>query len=221
MMTSMAPRDPTQDHLLTPKNSALVLIDYQAPQVYTALSTTDMSNLIRNVVALAKTATLFDLPIVLSTIQVGNGVNPDTIPQLREQLQGVRAIDRMSINAWEDEEFVTAVRATQRKKLIMGGLWTEVCLAFPTLDAIKEGFDVYPVIDAVAGTTREAHDSAIQRVIQAGARPVTWISVLCELQRDWGHTKTASGMLEIALQQGGSFGTEVALKLERTSLAAA
>ena len=220
-MTSMAPRDPTQDHLLTPKNSALVLIDYQAPQVYTSLSATDMSNLIRNVVALAKTATLFDLPIVLSTIQVGNGVNPDTIPQLREQLQGVRAIDRMSINAWEDEEFVTAVRATQRKKLIMGGLWTEVCLAFPTLDAIKEGFDVYPVIDAVAGTTREAHDSAIQRVIQAGARPVTWISVLCELQRDWGRTETASGMLEIALQQGGSFGTEVALKLDRTSLAAA
>jgi nicotinamidase-related amidase len=147
-------------------------------------------------------------------------VNQETIPQLREQLPDVATYDRMSINAWQDIEFVQAVRDTGRTKLLMGALWTEVCLAFPCLDALREGFEVFPVVDAVAGTSKTAHDAAIQRMVQAGAQPVTWISVLCELQRDWSHTETTEGMLAIALERGGGFGTEIALKLDRATLPA-
>jgi len=217
-MSSLPVRDPLTDHLLTPENAALVLIDYQDAQINSI--PVDPDRYIPNAVALAKTAKLHGLPIVLSTVQHGNGVNGDTIPQLREALEDVPSYDRMSINAWEDGEFLEAVRATGRKKLIMGALWTEVCLAFPALDAIEEGFEVYPVIDAVAGTSRMAHDAALQRIIQRGAKPVTWVSVLAELQRDWSRTETSRGMLDIALERGGTFGMEVALKLDHMPITA-
>jgi nicotinamidase-related amidase len=212
-MTSLPVRDPLDDQLLTPQNAALVLIDYQDAQLNSIPQ--DPETYIPNVVALAKVGRLFDLPVILSTVQHGNGINGDTIPQLREQLPGVPSYDRTSINAWEDTDFVAAVRATGRSKLIMGALWTEVCLTFPVLDALKEGFEVYPVVDAVAGTTPVAHQWALQRMLQAGARPVSWISVMCELQRDWNRTQTARGMIKIALERGGSFGTELAVKLDR------
>ena len=217
-MTSLPVRDPLDDHMLTPQNAALVLIDYQDAQINSIPQ--DPENYVPNVVALAKVGRLFGLPVVLSTVNHGTGVNGDTIPQLREQLPGVPAYDRTSINAWEDADFVTAVRATGRKRLIIGALWTEVCLAFPVLDALKEGFDVYPVVDAVAGTSPVAHEWALQRMLQAGARPVSWVSVMCELQRDWNRTATAQGMIKIALERGGSFGTELAVKLDRTTVAA-
>ena len=217
-MTSKSIRDPLQDHLLTPQNAALVLIDYQDAQINSI--PVDPDTYIPNVVALAKAGMLYELPIVLSTINHGNGVNGDTIPQLREVLADVPSYDRTSINAWEDEEFVEAVRATGRKKLIMGGLWTEVCLAHPSLDAIDEGFEIYAVVDAVAGTSRVAHDAALQRIQQAGAHLVSWISVMTELQRDWARTETSRGMLKIALERGGPFGTEVAVKFDRMTVAA-
>lgn len=210
-MSSQPKRDPISDHLLTPENSALVLIDYQAPQVNTIRSM-DSINLVANVVALAKVAQLFKLPIVLSSVGVQSGVNPDTIPQLKEALPNVVGIDRTSINAWEDADFVAAVKATGRKKLIMAALWTEVCLAFPALDAIHDGYEVYAVADAVAGTSTIAHETALQRVYQAGGHPVTWLSVLCELQRDWNRLATAPGMLEIGAGQGGPWSTEIAIK---------
>jgi nicotinamidase-related amidase len=217
-MTSQPVRDPLNDHLLTPQNAALVLIDYQDAQINSI--PVDPDSYIPNVVALAKAGVLYELPIVLSTINHGNGVNGDTIPQLREVLANVPSIDRTSINAWEDEEFVEAVRATGRKKLIIGGLWTEVCLAHPSLDAINEGFEVYAVVDAVAGTSRVAHDAALQRIQQAGAHLVSWIAVMTELQRDWSRTETSKGMLKIALERGGPFGTEIALKFDRMTVAA-
>jgi len=217
-MTSQPIRDPINDHLLTPQNAALVLIDYQDAQINSI--PVDPETYIPNVVALAKAGVLYELPIVLSTINHGNGVNGDTIPQLREVLADVLSIDRTSINAWEDEEFVEAVRATGRKKLIIGGLWTEVCLAHPSLDAINEGFEVYAVVDAVAGTSRVAHDAALQRIQQAGAHLVSWIAVMTELQRDWSRTETSKGMLKIALERGGPFGTEVALKFDRMTVVA-
>jgi nicotinamidase-related amidase len=217
-MTSQPVRDPLNDHLLTPQNAALVLIDYQDAQINSI--PVDPDTYVPNVVALAKAGVLYGLPIVLSTINHGNGVNGDTIPQLREVLAGVPSYDRTSINAWEDEEFVQAVRATGRKKLIIGGLWTEVCLAHPSLDAISEGFEVYAVVDAVAGTSRVAHDTALQRIQQAGAHLVSWIAVMTELQRDWSRTDTSQGMLKIALERGGPFGTEVALKFDRMTVAA-
>jgi len=217
-MTSLPARDPLDDHLLTPQNAALVLIDYQDAQINSIPQ--DPETYVPNVVALAKVARLFGLPVVLSTVQHRNGVNGDTIPQLREQLPNVPTYDRTSINAWEDADFVQAVRATGRQKLIMGALWTEVCLTFPVLDAIREGFEVYPVMDAVAGTSQVAHESALQRMLQAGAHAVSWISVMCELQRDWNRAETATGMIRIAVERGGSFGTELAVKLDRSSAAA-
>ena len=200
-MKSTPARDPKNDILLAPGNAALILIDYQPPQVFTVESI-DRQKLINNVVALAKTAKLFDLPIILSTVNVSNGVNEDTIPQLADVLKGVRPVDRTSINSWEDEEFLAAVKATGRKKLIMCALWTEACLLFPTLDALSEGYEVYPVTDAVGGTSPESHRAALERMVQAGARPTTWNSVHCELQRDWARTKTVPGLVQILMEHG-------------------
>jgi nicotinamidase-related amidase len=189
-------RDPLTDELLTPENAALVIIDFQPVQVASIVSM-ERRELIANVVAVAKTAKLYGLPIVLSTVNVETGLNTPTIRQLREVLEGVEPLDRTSINAWEDDDFVAAVKATGRKKLIMVALWTEVCLAFPALDALREGFDVYPVVDAVGGTSVLAHQAGLDRIVQAGARPITWIQLACELQRDWRRSATAPGFSEI------------------------
>ena len=195
-MTSEPIRDPLADHLLTPKNAALIIIDYQPVQV-TSVASMDRRTLVENIVAVARTATLYDVPIVLSTVNVKTGANQPTIHQLGDVLTGVAAIDRTSINAWEDEEFEAAVKATGRKKLLMTALWTEACLTFPTLDALREGYEVYPLVDAVGGTSVGAHEAALERVVQAGAQPTSWVQVLCELQRDWGRKETAGPFGEI------------------------
>ena len=147
--------------------------------------------------AVAKAAKLYALPIVLSTVNVKPGANEPTIHQLAEVLAGIEALDRTTLNAWEDEQFVTAVKVTGRKKLIMTALWTEVCLSFPALDALREGYEVYPVVDAVGGTSVEAHRAALERIVQAGAQPTSWVQLLCELQRDWSRTETAQPFAEI------------------------
>jgi nicotinamidase-related amidase len=195
-MTSQPIRDPNTDHLLTPQNSALVIIDYQPVQV-SSIASMDRRTLVDNVVAVAKLAVLFKLPIVLSTVNVKTGKNAPTISKLQDVLKGVDAYDRTTINAWEDVEFVGAVKATGRKKLIMTALWTEACLAFPTLDALREGYEVYPVIDAVGGTSLQAHNIAVERVTQAGAKPISWVQLACELQRDWVRQDTAAKVAEI------------------------
>ncbi len=200
-MKSTPIRKPEKDIMLAPGNAALILIDYQPPQISTVESM-DRFMLINNVVALAKTAKLYDLPIILSTVNVSTGVNEDTIPQLASVLKDVKPIDRTSINSWEDQDFVDAVKATGRKKLIMGALWTEACLLFPSLDALNEDYEVYPVIDAVGGTSLEAHRAALERIVQAGGRPTTWNSVHCELQRDWNRTKTVPGFVQGFIENG-------------------
>lgn len=189
-------RDPIADELLTPQNAALVIIDFQPVQVASIVSM-ERRELIANVVAVARTAKLYDLPVVLSTVNVATGLNTPTIHQLTDVLGGVEPIDRTSINAWEDDDFVAAVKATRRRKLIMVALWTEVCLAFPALDALREGFDVYPVVDAVGGTSAIAHRTGLERIVLAGARPITWIQLACELQRDWKREATRAGFAEI------------------------
>jgi len=204
-MTSLPMRDPAKDHLLTPKNAALILIDYQPLQIYTVQSM-ESGKLINNVVTLASLAKVFELPIVLTTVNVSNGVNPDTIPQLKKVLSDVPSYDRTQINSWEDAEFLQAVKATGRKKLIIGALWTEACLLFPTLDALKEGYEVYPVVDAVGGTSKEAHECALMRMYQAGAKPVTWNSIACELQRDWARKETVPGFLQTTIDQNMDWG---------------
>jgi nicotinamidase-related amidase len=190
-------RDPLTDHLLTPQNSALVVIDYQPSQVGTVTSI-DHQLLTDNIVSVARLAKLFDLPIVLSTVNVANGQGP-TIPELKTVLADNEEIDRTQINSWEDATFRRAVEATGRKKLIMTALWTEVCLAFPTLDALEEGFEVYPVVDAVGGTSPEAHRAGLERIAQAGAQPISWVSLACELQRDWARVDTVPEIVDIVL----------------------
>ena len=143
-MTSKPVRDPVGDHLLTAQNSALVVIDYQPSQIQTVTSI-DREVLVDNIVSVALLAETFDLPVVLSTINVAGGQQP-TVPELKAVLADDAEIDRTSINSWEDVEFQRAVEATGRKKLIMAALWTEVCLAFPTLDAMRDGYEVFPVV---------------------------------------------------------------------------
>ncbi|WON94986.1 hydrolase [Sphingobacterium sp. Lzh-3] len=204
-MASFPIRDQKNDHLLTPENSALVIIDFQPVQV-NSINSMDRQLLVNNIVGTAKMAKLYNLPIVLTTVNVSTGLNEDTIGQLREVLDGVTSIDRTSINAWEDKEFVAAVKATGRKKLIMAALWTEVCLAFPALDALKEGFEVYPVVDAVGGVTKVAHDAGLRRIEQAGAIPVTTPMLFCEMQRDWNRSETAAGFMNLFIETGGTAG---------------
>jgi len=190
-MTSEAVRDPVKDDLLTPQNSALIIIDYQPIQV-ASIASMDHRTLVHNIVAVAKTAKLYGLPIVLSTVNVKTGINKPTIRPLQDILSDVETFDRTTINAWEDVEFVKAVKATGRRKLIIAALWTEACLTFPSLDVLREGYEVYPIVDAVGGTSVEAHRAGLERVVQAGAKPISWVQLLCELQRDWKRKETAS-----------------------------
>jgi nicotinamidase-related amidase len=189
-------RDPRTDHLLTPQNATLVIIDFQPVQVG-SIQSRPKRELVANITALARIGKLYGLPVVLSTVNVKTGRNQPTIHQIVEVLSEVDPIDRTSINAWEDEDFVRAVKATGRKKLIMAALWTEVCLVHPALDAIREGFEVYPVVDCVGGTSPEAHELGVQRLVQAGGKPVGWVQLICELQRDWNREKTTPGFAEI------------------------
>jgi len=197
-MTSGIRRDPRADHLITPENSALIVIDYQPTQV-AAVRSMDQSLLVKNVVSTAKLAKAFGLPIVHSTINVASGREKPTVPELAEVLKGNAPIDRTIINSWEDVDFVAAVRSTGRRKLIFCALWTEVCMAFPSLDALREGFEVYPVVDAIGGTSVEAHRAGLERVTLAGGQPVSWVSLACELQRDWARLETVPQVIQIVL----------------------
>lgn len=172
------------DNLLTPRNAVLALIDYQ-PEQYAGVGSMDRKELVANVTLLGQAATAFELPVVLSTVYVKHGMT-GTNPELREALPGVPEIDRTTMNSWEDPEFRAAVEATGRRKLILAGLWTEVCVAFPALDALRAGYEVYVVADAIGGVSHVAHEAAMQRMLQAGARPITVLGLACELQRDWG-----------------------------------
>jgi nicotinamidase-related amidase len=159
-MSSGAVRDPVADHLVTPQNAALVVIDYQ-PSQFAAIRSMD----------------------------------PDLL------LEDSPPIDRTSLNAWEDVDFLAAVRATGRRKLILCALWTEICMAFPALDALREGYEVCPVVDAIAGTSVEADRAGLERVVQAGGKPVSWVSLASELQRDWAREETVADVVEIVLTE--------------------
>jgi len=169
-VTSYPVRDKVNDHLLTSKNAAMIFIDYQPTQI-SAVSSMDLQLLVDNAVRVAKMGKAFDLPIILSTVNVKGGQKP-SVPPLKEVLSDLKEIDRTTINAWEDKEFLEAVEATGRKKLIMCALWTEACLIFPSLDALRDGYEVYPVVDAVGGTSLEAHQYALQLTSTHYSSPV-------------------------------------------------
>jgi len=190
--------------LLTPKNSALVLIDHQ-PQMFFGVQSIDRQTLVNNVVGLAKSAKVFNVPTILTTVAAESFSGP-LFPELQAVFPDQKPIDRTTMNSWEDKNFVAAVEKTGRKKLIMAALWTEVCLVFPVISAIEAGYEVYIVVDASGATTVEAHQMAIQRMIQAGAVPVTWLQVLLEFQRDWARQETYEPVLEIAKDHAGAYG---------------
>jgi nicotinamidase-related amidase len=193
-------RDPIADRLLTPQNAALLVIDYQ-PGQFSAVTSMDQGLLLENIVSTVRIAKLFGLPIVHSTINVASGIGQPTVPELAELLEDDPPIDRTSINAWEDAAFLSAVRATGRRKLILCALWTEMCMAFPALDAMSEGYDVYPVVDAIGGTSVEAHRAALDRVVQAGAQPISWVPLGGELQRDWSRQATAAAVVALVRRE--------------------
>ena len=190
-MTSAPVRDPIADHLITPQNSALVLIDYQPSQL-AGVRSMDRDLLVMNAVSTVKIIKAFDVPVVHSTVNVANGREQPTLPELADLLTDDKPLDRTTINSWEDTEFVQAVRATGRRKLIFCALWTEMCMAFAALDALREGYEVYPVVDAIGGTSPEAHRAGLDRVMQAGGQPISWVSLAGELLRDWARPEAAA-----------------------------
>jgi nicotinamidase-related amidase len=208
-MSSEPIRDPVEDHLLTPQNSAFIIIDYQPVQV-NSIASMERQRLVSNIIRATKAAILYDLPIVHSTVNVKTGLNKPPIAPLRKLLDNVPIYDRTSINAWEDVEFRKAVQATGRKKLIMTALWTEACLTFPALDAMAEGYEVYAVADAVGGTSVTAHDMALRRVEQSGGKMISVTQMFCELQRDWRRKETVPGLMTLFFDMGGSAGVAAA-----------
>ena len=193
---------PTDDTLITGDDHALLLIDHQYLQLLAVRSHSN-DTVVRNTVMLAKGAKIFNVPTLFTTafaerqalIEEIQAVHPDQTP-----------IDRTGLNSWDDERVRDWIKATGKKKLVMAGLWTEVCLTMPVLSALAAGFEVYIVTDASGGGSTEGHERAVQRMIQAGARPLTVASYVSELQRDWGRLETAEAVAKLFAEFGGGFG---------------
>jgi nicotinamidase-related amidase len=190
--------------LLTPDNCALLLIDHQ-PFQFAGLRSHDTQTIINNVVGLAKSAKLFGVPTLLTTVIEERGGY--ILKQLQDVFPEQKPTDRTFINTWEDKRCVEWVRKTGRKKIVMAALWTEICLAFPAIQALGEGYEVYIVTDASGGVSEEAHEMGIQRMVQAGATPITWMVFASELQRDWARTATGGAIGQLLVEHGGVVGT--------------
>jgi nicotinamidase-related amidase len=193
--------------LLNPRNSAVIFIDFQ-PQMTFGVANIDRQTLFNNVIGLAETAKAFKVPVVLTTVE-SESFSGYLWPQLLDIFPNQKPIERTSMNSWEDQKFVKAVQNTKRKKLVIAALWTEVCLAFPALEALDAGYEVYAVADASGGTSQMAHDYAMQRMIQAGVVPVTWQQVLLEYQRDWARKETYNDVMNIVKAHSGAYGQGV------------
>ena len=200
--------------LLTPEESVLLLIDHQ-PFQFANLHSHEPTMVVNNVVGLGKAANAFGIPTVLTTVLEERGGL--LIQPLQDVFPDQKPINRTLINAWEDERVVDAVKATGRRKLIIAGLYTEICVVMPTIQALGDGYEVYVVTDASGGVSHEAHEMAAQRMIQAGAVPNTWAAVVAELQRDWARMETLPAIAELQTQHGG--GSGIAFAWEQQLLA--
>src|SRR5258706_8604257 len=190
--------------LLTPDNCALMLIDHQ-PFQFAGVRSHDTQTIINNVVGLAKSAKVFGVPTLLTTVVEERGGN--LLKQLQDVFPDQKPLNRTFINTWEDKRAVDWVKKTGRKKIVIAALWTEICLAMPAIQAAGEGYDVYIVTDASGGVSLEAHEMAIQRMVRAGAVPITWMVFPAELQRDWARTATVPAYAEMLVGHSGNVGT--------------
>jgi nicotinamidase-related amidase len=203
--------------LLTPSNCTLLLIDHQ-PFQFAGLQSHDPGVVLNNVVGLAKAARLFGVPTIFTTvIQDRGGYLPAS---LQAVFPDQKPIDRTTVNTWEDPRVVDAVVTTGRKKLVVAALWTEICLAMPVLHALGEGYEVYIITDASGGVSPEAHERAVQRMVLAGAVPMTWLAFLSELQRDWAREATVPGVAQIITEHGGATGINFAWETQLLGQAA-
>ncbi len=193
--------------LLTPENCTVVFIDHQ-PQMAFGVGSIDRQLLMNNVVGLAKAAKIFGLPVILTTVET-KAFSGYIWPQLLEVFPDKEPIERSTMNSWEDKKFVTEIERIGRKKLVIAALWTEVCLCFPAIEALEAGYEVYAVEDASGGISETTHRNAMQRMIQAGVVPVTWVQVLLEFQRDWARRETYDAVMELVLNHAGAYGQGV------------
>src|SRR3984893_6461152 len=193
--------------LLTPDNCVVALIDLQ-PQMLFGVSNFDRQAIINNNVALSKAARVFDVPVVLSTVET-KGFSGNMWPQIQAVFPKQTPIERTSMNSWDDENFVAAVKKSGRKKIVLAGLWTETCVALPTIQAIHDGYEIYVVEDCCGDVSQLSHEIAMQRVIQAGATPVTSLSTMLEWQRDWAHKGTYDAVMDIVKNHYGAYGIGV------------
>ena len=193
--------------LLTPDNCVVTLIDLQ-PQMLFGVANFDRQAIINNNVALSKAARVFDMPVVLSTVET-KGFSGNMWPQIQAIFPKQTPIERSTMNAWDDENFVAAVKKSGRKKIVLAGLWTETCVTLPTIQALHDGYEIYVVEDCCGDVSQLAHDNAMRRVVQAGAKPVTALSVMLEWQRDWAHKDTYDGVMDIVKTHFGAYGVGV------------
>jgi len=206
------------DALLRPADSILLLIDHQ-PYQFANLNSHEPQMIVNNVVGLAKIAKVFDVPTILTTVLAGRGGN--LIKGLQEVFPEQKPIDRTFINTWEDRNVTDVVKKSGRKQLVLAGLWTEICLAMPTIQALGEGYDVFIVTDASGGVSLEAHDMAVRRMVAVGAVPMTWMAVAGEWQRDWAREKTAIGLGGTLVDHGGGSGVAFLWELQLLATGAA
>jgi len=203
--TSLAKR--SEKGLLTPHNCVVTIIDLQ-PQMLFGVGNFDRQSVINNNAILGKAARVFDVPVVLSTVET-KGFSGNIWPQIQAIFPGQTPIERSSMNSWDDKNFVAAVQKTGRKKIVLAGLWTETCVALPTVQAITDGYEVYVVEDCCGDVSQLAHQNAMLRVVQAGAKPVTALSVMLEWQRDWGLKDTYDAVMDIVKNHCGAYGAGV------------
>ena len=193
--------------LLTPDNCVVAFIDHQ-PQMVFGTANFDRQSIINSVVALAKASRIFDIPVVLTTVET-KSFSGNMWPQLKAVFPDQEPIERTSMNSWDDTNFVRAIEATGKKKIVLAGLWTETCIALPTIQAIHDGYEIYVAEDCCGDVSQLAHDNAMRRVVQAGAKPVTALTVLLEWQRDWAHRETYDAVMDLAKNHFGAYGVGV------------
>ena len=194
--------------VLTPHNCQLIFIDHQ-PQMAFGVQSIDRQVLKNNTVGLAKAAKVFNIPTTITTVET-EAFSGHTYPELLDVFPGKDILERSSMNSWDDQKVRDALAANGKKKVIVAGLWTEVCNTTFALCAMLEGdYEIYMVADASGGTSKEAHDYAMQRMIQAGVIPVTWQQVLLEWQRDWAHRETYDAVMAVVREHSGAYGMGV------------